>query len=77
MVIKHIQRKLQEKSESHSNNLHDLGRITSDGPLSPYVQAMPPTPQFLGMNLIMQDPATEYVDFVFYFDRLAGLLIEK
>ena len=77
MVVKHIQRKLQEKSERHSDNLHNLGLIALDGELSPYVQVMPPTPQFLGMSTVLQDPSTDYVDFVFYFDRLAGLLIEK
>lgn len=77
MVVKHIQRKLQEKSEKHSENLYTLGAIASEEKLSPNVRVMPPSSQFLGMNTILQDPSTDHVDFVFYFDRLASLLIEK
>ena len=77
MVSKHIQRKLQEKSEKHSENLYALGALASEEKLSPNVYIMPPTPQFVGMNTILQDPSTDHVDFVFYFDRLASLLIEK
>lgn len=77
MVVKHIQRKLQEKSEKHNENLYTLGAIASGEELSSNVYIMPPTPQFLGMNTILQDPTTDHVDFVFYFDRLAALLIEK
>lgn len=77
MVVKHIQRKLQEKSDRHSAELHELVAITSDEQLSANVQIMQPTSQFVGMNTILQDPETDHVDFVFYFDRLAALLIEK
>lgn len=77
MVVKHIQRKLQEKSEQHSDNLFKLGAIASGENLSPNVHIMPPTPQFLAMSTILQDPSTDHVDFVFYFDRLAALLIER
>ncbi|RAL13751.1 pre-rRNA-processing protein ESF1 [Aspergillus homomorphus CBS 101889] len=77
MVVKHIQRNLDEKSEKHSAELTRLGLIASEETLSPNVVVMQETPQFIGMNTILQDPATEHVDFVFYFDRLAALLIEK
>jgi uridine kinase len=77
MVVKHIQRKLQEKSEKHSANLYTLGAIASEEKLSPNVHVMPPTSQFVGMNTILEDPETSHIDFVFYFDRLASLLIEK
>lgn len=77
MVVKHIQQRLQEKSEKHSAELAKLQAIASGEELSANVLVMEPTPQFLGMNTILQDPATEQVDFVFYFDRLAALLIEK
>ena len=77
MVVKHIKSRLQEKSEKHSEDLRKLGLIALDGDLSPYVQVMSTTPQLLGINTILQDPSTTYVDFVFYFDRLASLLIEK
>lgn len=77
MVVKHIQRKLEEKSEKHSADLRELKKLASELQLSPNVMMMPQTPQFIGMNTILQNPETEQVDFVFYFDRLASLLIEK
>ncbi|KAL4816623.1 uridine kinase family-domain-containing protein [Aspergillus spinulosporus] len=77
MVVQHIQRMLEEKSEKHSATLQELRRITFEEQLSPNVIMMPQTPQSVGMNTILQNPETEQVDFVFYFDRLAALLIEK
>ncbi|KAL4943904.1 hypothetical protein BDV06DRAFT_210663 [Aspergillus oleicola] len=77
MVVQHIQRKLEEKSEKHSATLQELRDLASDEQLSPNVIMMPQTSQFIGMNTILQNPETEQVDFVFYFDRLAALLIEK
>ncbi|KAL4885303.1 uridine kinase family-domain-containing protein [Aspergillus karnatakaensis] len=77
MVVQHIQRNLEEKSEKHSATLQELRRIASDEQLSPNVVLMPQTTQFVGINTILQNPDTEQVDFVFYFDRLAALLIEK
>jgi uridine kinase len=77
MVVKHIQQRLQEKSEKHSAELAKLQAIAAGEELSANVLVMESTSQFLGINTILQDPATEQVDFVFYFDRLAALLIEK
>lgn len=77
MVVQHIQRMLEEKSERHSATLQELRRITFEEQLSQNVIMMPQTPQSIGMNTILQNPETEQVDFVFYFDRLAALLIEK
>lgn len=77
MVVKHIQRKLQDKSERHTEALRNLGLLAAKVELPANVHVMPSTPQFVGMNTVLQDPATEHVDFVFYFDRLASILIEK
>lgn len=77
MVVKHIQRKLQEKSEKHTEALRNLGLITAKVELPPNVHVMPSTPQFLGMNTILQNPESPQDDFVFYFDRLASILIGK
>ncbi|PYI01855.1 uridine kinase [Aspergillus sclerotiicarbonarius CBS 121057] len=77
MVVQHIQHKLDDKSEKHNAELTRLGLIASEEQLSSNVMMMPQTSQFIGMNTILQDPKTEQVDFVFYFDRLAALLIEK
>lgn len=77
MVVKHIQRKLQEKSEHHTEELRKLGLLAAKVELPPNVHVLPATPQMVGMNTILQDPKTEHVDFVFYFDRLASILIER
>ncbi|KAJ5739955.1 Uridine kinase, partial [Penicillium manginii] len=77
MVVKHIQRKLQEKSEQHTEALRNLGLIAAKVELPPNVHVMPSTPQFVGMNTILQTPETQQDDFVFYLDRLASILIEK
>jgi uridine kinase len=77
MVVKHIQRSLREKSDSHNLALQKLGKLVVDEPLSENVLVIDQTPQFVGMNTILQNPLAEQVDFVFYFDRLASLLIER
>lgn len=77
MVVQHIQQMLEEKSLKHLSELKRLGSIAKSSPLSPNVFVLPQTPQLVGMNTILQDPATDDVNFVFYFDRLAALLIEK
>lgn len=77
MVVTHIQQMLEEKSRKHLSDLKKLGSLAKSSPLSPNVYIMPQTPQLVGMSTILQDPKTDDVDFVFYFDRLAALLIEK
>ncbi|PGH26826.1 uridine kinase [Polytolypa hystricis UAMH7299] len=77
MVVKHIQRTLREKSEKHKLTLQKLGKLVEDAPFCQNVLVMERTPQFVGMNTILQNPLTEQVDFVFYFDRLASILIER
>ena len=77
MVVKHIQRTLREKSKKHSDELQRLGKQVEDEPLSPNVLLLPQTKQITAMNTIIQDPATDEVDFMFYFDRLSTLLVER
>jgi uridine kinase len=77
MVVKHIQRKLQDKSEKHSEELHRLGLIATKVELPSNVHVLPSTPQLVGMNTILQSLETEQEDFIFYFDRLASILIER
>jgi uridine kinase len=77
MVVKHIQRKLQDKSEKHSEELRRLGLIATKVELPSNVHVLPSTPQLVGMNTILQTPETEQEDFIFYFDRLASILIER
>ncbi|KAJ5415427.1 hypothetical protein N7465_004122 [Penicillium sp. CMV-2018d] len=77
MVVKHIQRKLQEKSDNHAEALRKLGLVAAAVELPSNVHVLPSTPQFVGMNTILQNPETEQEDFIFYFDRLVSILIEK
>ncbi len=77
MIVKHIQRTLQEKSKNHQMELQRLGQEVEDAPLSPDILLLKQTKQVLGMTTIIQNPATEEVDFIFYFDRLSTLLVER
>lgn len=58
-------------------DLQKLGKLVPDDPLSPNVLLMEETPQFLGMYTTLQNDTTQQSDFVFNFDRLAALMIEK
>lgn len=77
IVVKHVQRLLQEKSRKHQDDLKRLGEQVEDEPLSPNVLVMEQTKQILGMSTIIQNPMTKTVDFIFYFDRLSTLLVER
>lgn len=76
-MVKHVQRLLQEKSRKHQDDLKRLGEQVEDEPLSPNVLVMEQTKQILGMSTIIQNPMTKTVDFIFYFDRLSTLLVER
>ncbi|KAG9228211.1 uridine-cytidine kinase-like protein-like 1 [Amylocarpus encephaloides] len=76
MVIQYIERKLIEKSKSHRAALRKLGQNSEDDPLSNKVELLENTPQVQGMNTIIQDIDTSTEDFIFYFDRIATLLVE-
>lgn len=77
MVVRHIQRILKEKSERHQDALKELGKQVKDEPLSKNAVLLRQTDQIIGMSTIIQNPSTDDVDFIFYFDRLSALLIER
>ena len=77
MVVGHIQRTLVDKSKKHQAQLQRLGKQVEDEPLSSNVLLMKPTRQITAMNTIIQNPMTDEVEFIFYFDRLATLLVER
>jgi uridine kinase len=66
-----------EKSEKHRTELQKLGKVVSEEPLSSNVLLLNQTPQLLGMSTIIQNEDTNREEFVFYFDRLATLLVER
>ncbi|KAL8997193.1 MAG: hypothetical protein Q9169_003459 [Polycauliona sp. 2 TL-2023] len=77
MVVKHIQLLLVKKSRHHQDDLKRLGRQVEDEPLSQNVLLLEQSKQITAISTILQNPATDDVDFIFYFDRLSGLLIER
>lgn len=77
MMVQHIKRILHEKSKKHQYELERLGKQVEDEPLSPNVLLLEQNRQIVGMNTIIQSPMTDPVDFIFYFDRLATILIER
>lgn len=77
MVVKHIQLLLIKKSRKHQEDLKRLGQQVEDEPLSPNVLLLKQTTQIVAMTTILQSLTTGDVDFMFYFDRLTTLLVER
>jgi len=77
MVVQFIEQKLLEKSRHHRAALTRLEMEAQSKPLSKKVTILKETPQLKGMNTIIHDIDTSSEDFIFYFDRLAALLIEQ
>ena len=77
MVIQYIERKLIEKSKSHRADLKKLGQYSEDETLTDLVHVLELRPQLRGMSTIIQDIDTSNEEFIFYFDRLATLLVEQ
>lgn len=77
MVVQYIERKLVEKSKSHRAGIKKLGQSIEDDPLSKNVLLLDQSSQLLGMSTIIQDIDTSTEDFIFYFDRIATLLVEQ
>ena len=77
MMVHFIERKLFEKSRHHREALSRLETTCKEEPLSNRVVILDDTPQLKFMNTILHDIDTNAEDFIFYFDRLAGLIIEQ
>ena len=77
MVVNQIRQMLEEKSAHHNAELKRLGMQVEDEPLSSHIVLMEQKPQVRAMSTILRSPATEQLNFVFYLDRLAALLVEK
>ncbi|KAK4159797.1 uridine kinase family-domain-containing protein [Cladorrhinum sp. PSN259] len=77
MVSQFIHQKLLEKSTHHRMALTKLELGALSKPLSAKVHIMKQTPQMRGMNTIIHDIDTTPEDFIFYFNRLAALLVEQ
>ncbi|KAL8988128.1 MAG: hypothetical protein Q9177_002750 [Variospora cf. flavescens] len=77
MVVKHIQLLLVKKSRKHQEDLKRLGQQVEDEPLGSNVLLLKQMNQVIAMSTILQNPATDDLDFIFYFDRLTTLLVER
>ena len=77
MIVEDIQRKLFEKSKRHQADLARLGKQAQDEALSPNVLLLSQSNQIKAMDTILRNPTTSDVDFLFYFDRLATLIVER
>ncbi|KAI9883577.1 MAG: pre-rRNA-processing protein esf1 [Watsoniomyces obsoletus] len=77
MVVKHIQQLLKANSRKHAAELQKLGQQVEDEPLSAHVLSLEPSPQMRGIETILEDQDSSTEDFIFYFDRLVTMLVER
>ncbi len=77
MVVKHIQQLLKINSRKHAADLRRLGQQVEDEPLSPHVLLLEQSPQLRGIETILEDQDSSAEEFIFYFDRLVTLLVER
>ncbi|KIW21087.1 uridine kinase [Exophiala spinifera] len=77
MIVNQVRQLLKEKSLKHNAELERLGEQLEDFALSENAIILEGKPQITGVSTILRNPITSHLDFVFYFDRLTALLIEK
>ena len=77
MVSDRIHKTLQQQSNLHQHALRRLGKASEDAPLSRNVTLLRRTNQVRGVNTILMDPGLDREEFIFYFDRLATMLVEE
>ncbi|KAF8002368.1 hypothetical protein HF325_003333 [Metschnikowia pulcherrima] len=77
LMIKHIQKQLTLKSELHLARLKLLGRgVSFDVSRLANLKILPVNNHTAGIHSILFDVHTGRTDFIFYFDRIAHLLVE-
>jgi len=77
MVSDRVHKTLESKSRLHRAELKRLGKSSEDAVMSENVMVIDQTPQVVGVNTLLLDPETPTDDFIFYFDRLTVLLIDR
>lgn len=77
MMVQFVEKKLFEKSIHHREALSSLENGCGADVLSERVTVLKETPQLRFMSTILNDIDTSAEDFIFYFDRLASLIIEQ
>ena len=77
MVSDRVHKTLDSKSKMHRIELKRLGKMAEDIPLSTNVIVLEQSPQVVGVTTLLLDAATSAEDFIFHFDRLVALLVER
>lgn len=77
MVSGQIQKTLAHKSAQHQLQLRRLGQIAEESPLSSNAIILQQTNQVKGIHTLLMNPETPREDYIFYFDRMVHMLIEK
>jgi uridine kinase len=77
MIVDRVQKTLSQKSELHQRQLLKLGQAADEAPLSENVNVLQQKRQIVAVHTLLLNPTLPREDFIFYFDRLAALLIEK
>jgi len=77
MVSDRVHKTLKDKSKLHQTELRRLGNVSEDAPLSDNVTILEPTKQIRGINTMLMDPELPREEFIFYFDRLVVMMVEK
>ncbi|RCK57339.1 Uridine kinase [Candida viswanathii] len=76
LMINHINNQLANKSRNHISRLRKLG-ININFDVNQFnIKLLRDTNQVRGINSILFDTETSRNDFIFYFNRICGLLIE-
>ncbi|KAK5165586.1 Uridine kinase [Saxophila tyrrhenica] len=77
MVSDRVHKTLHTKSKLHQQELRRLGKVSEDAPLSNNVTILQHTNQVRGINTLLMDPDLPREEFIFYFDRLIVMMVEK
>lgn len=78
MIVNQTRQILKEKSIKHSTELERLGQDVEKFELpSENVSLLEHKPQIQGIVTLLRSSSTEDEDFIFYFNRLTALMIEK
>jgi uridine kinase len=77
MISDQISNTLNIKSKLHQLELKRLGNEVENNPLSQNVILLPQRRQVMGMHTLLLTPGLNREEFVFYFDRMAAMLVER
>ncbi|RKP33088.1 uridine kinase [Metschnikowia bicuspidata] len=78
LLIQHIKKQLAAKSQAHIRRLEALGHnFAFNASTCANLHILPSTPHTWGIHSMILSSSTDRTDFIFYFDRMANLLIKR